>query len=155
MALSSIEINRILNRTLSRTHYVGALSYEELPKRSISEFPWSVVINTAPTRIKYGHWTAIYGENLNQCAYFDSLGIEPWGAILEFLKKNFRNAVYNTRLIQNPASENCGLYCVDFVNSLDKKVPLEVFMQRWSGDTISNGIKVTKSINDLIENIKL
>ena len=152
-ALRSDNIVRILNAILKRSHFLGAISYKELPQK-IKKYPFCVVINSAAPHQKFGHWTAIFCENENWGAYFDSLGIQPWGEILSFINRNISNAVYNRRLIQHPQSQACGYYCIIFLKSLDSKDNLSHILGQFEDDTKLNDTKVVSQTNYLIENLE-
>ena len=154
MALRSDQLNKILNATLHRTHYWGAVSFEDLPL-SIKNFPFCVVINSSPKDNFYGHWTCLFAENKHSGVYFDSFGLSPWGRIHDLIIRNLKNVIFNKRLLQNPESEACGYYCILMLKNLDARISLAEAMSQFSDDVIENDKKVISQIRRLISVLKV
>lgn len=80
------------------------------------------------------HWVAIWIPPWkNECIYFDSFGIAPPIAVMEFCARWSNNLTCSTKEIQNINGGHCGQYCVHFLyymsHSPQKKNVDETFRQ--------------------------
>jgi hypothetical protein len=67
------------------------------------------------------HWVAIWFDNYNTTPlYFDSFGIDPPMAIIDFMKKWHSKCIFSTKEIQNVNSGFCGQYCLYFLHQMAK-----------------------------------
>ena len=153
-ALDSATIDRILRVAINRSHYGGAISYEDLPS-SIKKYPYCVVINSSERHKPYGHWCCFFAESQEQAFFCDPYGIAPWGRIVTFIKSNIKNALFNKRIVQHFDSEACGYYCIIILKKLDDQFDAEAAMQDFGSDTRLNDINAVTRINRLIEELKI
>ena len=67
------------------------------------------------------HWVAIWFDSLNKIPlYFDSFGIDPPIAIIDFMKKVNDKCIFSSKEIQNINSGFCGQYCLFFLHQMSK-----------------------------------
>lgn len=67
------------------------------------------------------HWVAIWFDNYNKTPlYFDSFGVDPPIAIIDFMKKWYNKCIFSTKEIQNINSGFCGQYCLYFLHQMSK-----------------------------------
>lgn len=67
------------------------------------------------------HWVAIwFDKNQSIPLYFDSFGIDPPMAMIEFMKKWHNKCIFSTKEIQNINSGFCGQYCLYFLHQMHK-----------------------------------
>ena len=154
MALNSDQISRVLSAILHRSHYFGAVSFQDLPL-TVKKYPFCVVINSAPKNEFYGHWVCIFAENKYDGVYFDSFGIAPWGRIYDFITGNITSAIFNRRLLQSFQSEVCGFYCILVLKNLDAGMGLAEILSQFSDDVIENDTKVTLKVRRLISALEV
>lgn len=120
------------------------------PCNAISLFiPGYYVINTAPLFpnatsvdgvVKGEHWVAINVKENGTGQYFDSLGQPPSNRyITEFLgfmcPQGYK---YSRRMLQNPLSRACGVYCIDFIMQMDDGGSFSSYINRFSRDLEAN-----------------
>ena len=98
-----------------RKHFRGVFAADEQPRGS-SWYPCAYVFNTDTKNKSGSHWIALYAENKEQVAYFDSYGIHPFGSLYKFAKTLAEDVVYNTKWLQGPTTWVCGAYCVYFLH---------------------------------------
>lgn len=63
-----------------------------------------------------GHWVCVIRHN-DDCIYFDSFGVPPCDRIIRLINHRFW---YSDNDIQPLNSSNCGLFVIDFLNSVRK-----------------------------------
>lgn len=64
------------------------------------------------------HWVALFLNLRNKTGeYFDSFGLPPiQDDVTEFIARHcLHGCTYNTQILQDPTSQACGLYCIDFI----------------------------------------
>ena len=67
------------------------------------------------------HWVAMWFDNINEIPlYFDSFGIDPPMAMIDFMKKWNDKCIFSTKEIQNINSGFCGQYCLYFLHQMFK-----------------------------------
>jgi len=79
------------------------------------------------------HWVLVYDVNTRRgekkrCIYFDSYGISPPEEIKEFMRKSKKPLVYSDAQYQTLDSSNCGYFCIDTINRLEKGQSLETIL---------------------------
>lgn len=100
------------------------------------------IINMQDSTDGHGtHWVALWLEKVifpgktseNITIYFDSFGIDPPLAVIEFCERYGgakARIVSSTKVIQNINGGHCGQYCIDFLkNMMNKHIrnPIERF----------------------------
>ena len=117
-ALNSLEINGLLRKS---DNFLGTFSSDKLGTLVIVSYPCFLVVNTAPSSKKFGHWLAIRIDK-STLEIFDSLGGDPdkWGKsskkLVEFLHfYGQRKNIFVSPILQNHFSQLCGYFAVYFV----------------------------------------
>ena len=133
--LSTSEIDLALN---SFPIYKGTYSSDKIPINN-RKSPQAFIVNTARNNSPGEHWIGLICDE-SCCYYFDSFGNENLNIdILNKMKQyGFQRYQYNTRPIQSVFSENCGYFCIAFILSYISNVPYNVFLNKFSSDTLSN-----------------
>lgn len=88
--------------------------------KDITPLPGGYIINMQDSVDGNGtHWVAVYNpRNYNDSLYFDSFGIDPPVAIIEFMQKYSPNMIASDKEIQNINSGFCGQYCLYFLHQM-------------------------------------
>lgn len=108
-----------LNAVVSKDHL-----YDMLPE------PGGYIINMEDSTDGSGsHWVAMWFQPLKTKSknqkkevplYFDSFGIDPPMAIIDFMKKWSDKCIFSAKEIQNINSGFCGQYCLYFLHQMSK-----------------------------------
>lgn len=99
--------------TLLRKKFGGVFASDRLPrsKRNYSSF----IVNLDPHTLPGSHWIAI-DFHKKEAYYFDSYGQSPSEKnILNFMKRNADNIVYNENCFQDDLTTTCGYFCLYFL----------------------------------------
>jgi len=90
--------------------------------REMTPQPGGYIVNMEDSTAGNGsHWVAVYFEGPGYVPlYFDSFGIDPPLAIIDFMKKCHNKCIFSTKEIQNINSGFCGQYCLYFLNEMSK-----------------------------------
>lgn len=66
------------------------------------------------------HWVAIYFDVISPIGalYFDSFGVDPPIAIMDFMKRWSDKCIVSTKEVQNINSGFCGQYCLLFLKEI-------------------------------------
>ena len=122
--LSNFQINQYFSKN---KRFGGCYCKDELNnKRPGSKF-W--IVNMQDSDDGNGsHWVLVYDVNKKRCIYFDSYGISPPEVIKEFMRKSKKPLVYSDAQYQTLDSSNCGYYCIDTINRLEKGQSLETIL---------------------------
>ena len=89
---------------------------KNIPKKS----SYSIICNLqSSTRGNGTHWVAIYKKNKNSdVLYYDSFGAMPPKEVLKYKMKT--RMEYSNFITQHIDSDECGMFCVGFLNFLQK-----------------------------------
>ena len=89
------------------------------------------------------HWVAIWfpPNKQHQIAYMDSFGFIPPQSIINWVRERGgewrdRRLVYSDQQIQNEDGGGCGIYCmffIDFMNKHQRQIPTKDLMKKWEG----------------------
>ena len=97
----------------------GVFAADTLPVFLCSSSSHAFVVNTHPHDKPGEHWVAVYITPFKKAIYFDSFGLAPWqDDIRKFIKENSLTLVYNSTPIQSLISQNCGLFCIYFLQKM-------------------------------------
>ena len=103
----------------------GVFASDTLPSFLCSSTSHAFVVNTHPHYKPGEHWIAIYITPFKKAIYFDSFGLAPWQEdICKFIKENSLTLVYNSTPIQSLISRTCGLFCVYFLQKMNRGASL-------------------------------
>ncbi|GBN77802.1 hypothetical protein AVEN_108423-1 [Araneus ventricosus] len=105
-----------------RSEFGGVYGSDELPQKLGN---YSCFIANLDPKTKPGsHWIAIAFRN-NACYYFCSYGSAPSNHnILNFIKRNANNFVWNKCRYQSFVSYTCGHFCLHFLYNFVRKLSL-------------------------------
>lgn len=149
--MNTNEINFFLKNTYG---FKGIYPCNMIPK--VNCRPAIYVINTSPVTpsqirkkgvIAGEHWVVVALTRSHKAVYFDSFGFPPKEPdIINFVADNSNSLRYNTRMLQNPTSRVCGVYCVDFVLQLSKGVSLRAYISGFKNDLYHNDKEVVERL---------
>ena len=113
--ISDFKINEILK---NNKNYIGTFSKNNLPKLENNQ---SAIVNLADSNDIGTHWIAMKFVN-SKLFYFDSYGI-PY--IPDIVRKKYPNSeiITNIYRIQSNSSDECGKFCIMFIQSNIKNEP--------------------------------
>lgn len=114
MALSNIEINRLLQKLPTTAPYFCEVAPSDAVFSVPQHRPLLYVRNTQGSQFPGLHWVAIFVDKCNKAFFFDSNGCEPQKEFKVFLEK-FSSYMWWKRQIQSPVSQCCGHYCIYFL----------------------------------------
>ena len=146
--MNNIEINNCLNKNpLTKKFYCFTIAADELKYIRIVKYPKFIILNTSPSTRRTGHWLALGFINKNLLEIFDSSGF--MFRINKYLRdyiKNLPNDVrleYCAKLIQDPNSDICGIYCIDYVLNRLKNRSLKSYCEQFNANNrVDNDEKV-------------
>ena len=122
--LSNFQINEYFSKN---KRFGGCCCKDELiNKKPVNKF-W--IVNMQDSDDGNGsHWVLVYDCERKRSIYFDSYGISPPEEIKEFMRKSKKPLVYSDAQYQTLDSSNCGYYCIDTINRLEKGQSLETIL---------------------------
>ena len=148
--LSNIYVNE-LGKILCGKKFVGVYSSDIQPKFEKRLCNFSIIFNTDKHTEKGTHFIAISCDK-NNFFYFDPFGKKCRNKeINKFIKENLKGRayIYNNKRIQNDKSLFCGLHCLSFLLSQNKKIPFSEYLKNFSKTkTFANDGVVTKIIEN-------
>jgi len=125
--LSNFQINEYFSKN---KRFGGCYCKDELVDKKPGNKFW--IINMQDSNDGNGsHWVLVYDcekgsrGSSKRSIYFDSYGISPPEEIKEFMRKSKKPLVYSDAQYQTLDSSNCGYYCIDTINRLEKGQSLE------------------------------
>ena len=134
--------------------FLGVYSSDIQPQFQNKLCKFSIIFNEDKHDKAGSHFVAIVRDGYN-LYYFDSFGKKCKNKILKkFIKKNLKGKryIYNTKCIQEEKSLFCGLFCISFISALNKQIPFEEYINRFSINLNENNIIVTEMITHEIKN---
>ena len=151
--VSNIQIDSVLNQLVN---FSGCYSLDQLDSIKPSPFKGisSYVLNTYESQYVFGgHWLAIsFFKNLSLVEIFDSLGMPD--LIPPRIKKtlsHFGKVEQNTKSLQDPISDCCGVYCISRIVSISRGQSLAKFLNNFGYDTKKNDILVNKVVSEYLQ----
>ncbi len=95
-----------MDKITCRTHFLGVLPSDQLPKKPMRILPSACIINTHPARLPGEHWIAVYLTQDGPTCFFDSFGNPPNShrfptTINNFLAANDADVLYSDRRVQD------------------------------------------------------
>ena len=119
--------------------------------------PIAFVVNTAPLTesqlrsrshvVSGKHWVVLILHESLKGEYFDSFGVAPSQPdIVSYFARNCKTLKYNTRLLQDPLSTTCGVWCIDYVMQRMKvHLTMRKYLSSFPGDpTLSDRLVVDR-----------
>ena len=118
---------------------------DELPKKQIRDGNYVINLDDADTQ--GSHWVAFIVKN-GQRVYGDSFGVVPSLQVSAFLKKEF---LYNTRIIQDLKSTDCGLFALGLIifchqHQGDLYVAAEKYYNLFNPTNLKRNDKIIKNL---------
>ena len=108
--MNGYDLSNIL-KSFSHVHkrFWGIVPEHYLPKAKI----WNESLIVVNTR---NHWICIYipPNPYEPLEYFDSLGNPPTPFVKQFIHRQHRKYIFNTRKVQGKTSISCGSFCILF-----------------------------------------
>ena len=122
--LSNFQINEYFSKN---KRFGGCYCKDELINKKPGSKFW--IINMQDSDDGNGsHCVLVYDCERKRSIYFDSYGISPPEEIKEFMRKSKKPLVYSDAQYQTLDSSNCGYYCIDTINRLEKGQSLETIL---------------------------
>lgn len=137
-----------LGKLICGESFLGVFPSDIQPQFKDECCKFSLIFNTDNHKKPGSHFVAIYGDK-SKLFYFDSFGEKcKYKLIKIFIKKNLkgRKYMYNTKCIQDENSLLCGLFCIAFLNSLNKNISFIKFINTFKTSLKHNDDIVTKMI---------
>ena len=107
---------RLLNDPYARRTFRGVFPRDRLPLRVNTRRPSAYVINTDRQEGPGEHWAVVWFDGRGRGEYFDSFGLPAvYRDIEDFILRHCQSYLYNQRVLQDPLSSTCGLYCMYYV----------------------------------------
>lgn len=101
-------------------YFLGVFSIDKLPIKLVPR-PGKLIVNLDPSYLEGSHWIALFFPRNGPGIYFDSFANHPPERIETFLERNSpRGYLINTAKVQEYWSDNCGLFCIQFLRSCPK-----------------------------------
>lgn len=113
-ALTTLDLNdaATIHPVLGR-YYAGAFPVDALSTLIVSGRPKHLIYNVSPSYTQGSHWISVFLNKDLSAVVVDSLGMKPsCPVVLSFLRRHAEKIIYSSKLIQNPSSAACGLYCL-------------------------------------------
>jgi len=137
-----------LGKLICGDNFLGVFSSDIQPQFQKKICKFSIIFNKDKHNQPGSHFVAIY-SNRSKLFYFDSFGKKCENKLIKkFIKKNLngRKYIFNKTCIQDNQSLFCGLFCLEFIKSQNKKIPFEKFINGFSNNLKRNDSIVTKMI---------
>ncbi len=104
--MNTLQLTAIMDKITCRTHFLGVLPSDQLPKKPMRILPSACIINTHPARLPGEHWIAVYLTQDGPTCFFDSFGNPPNShrfptTINNFLAANDADVLYSDRRVQD------------------------------------------------------
>lgn len=97
----------------------------------MTPIPGAYIINMDDSTGNGTHWIALWLTHPKIALYFDSFGIEPPNAVIDFCKRfGCHNIIASDSQIQNVNSGYCGQYCLTFLYQMTRK-PNRISWENW------------------------
>ena len=123
-------------------HFSGCFPKDKLPIFP-KQFPKSLIINTDDSSKPGDHWVALVLFK-TKCFSFGLPIVDL--SILKFLKP-YKKVTYSSTCIQDVASNQCGQFCIAFIQNVRSKISYSKFVSMFNA--------VNLKYNDYIVNISL
>lgn len=147
-------VDALKNVYMIRKLTVNLCSYDDeivIPKK----LPALYIINSDPSGVsETEHWFAVFVGQDKNVSYFDSFGIilNPVFTKINRWRGEFGEMVYNKKLIQNPFSNFCGVYCVCFGYWMTCGYGFGNFLDLFTHNLKSNDKLIEEFFSILIDN---
>ena len=103
-------------RPIRPTNVSRCVSQRQAPLRVNTRRPSADVINTDRQEGPGEHWVVVWFDGWGRGEYFDSFGLPAvYRDIEDFILRHCQSYLYNQRVLQDPLSSTCGLYCMYYV----------------------------------------
>ncbi len=152
--MNTLQLTAIMDKITCRTHFLGVLPSDQLPKKPMRILPSACIINTHPARLPGEHWIAVYLTQDGPTCFFDSFGNPPNShrfptTINNFLAANDADVLYSDRRVQDYSSDTCGQHCVFFLYHLARGYDYNYVMKLYTDDYIKNDKMVSLFVKRL------
>ena len=115
----------ILKDKYARKNFCGIFPIDHLPKIKLTH-DCSFIVNTDYSTGRGIHWVAIFAPKNGIIEYFDPFGNKPINKeIYDFINVNSSDYIYNKKEIQNLSSIKCGLFCLFFLMTRSRGIPMK------------------------------
>ena len=142
--MNTLQLDRALSRNpVTKKSFLGVFPSDQLPIY-ISKFPCCFIVNTESSDSEGLHWLAIYIPSSRKMEFFDSYGNPPSffkGPIADFAVQ-FSKMDYNPMTLQSNTTAVCGQYCIYFLFSRCRGIPLKTIISSFVTNHLSNDIRV-------------
>ena len=127
MTISNFELAKLAKKHKINLTLEDIISSDELQHRPLQNGP--CIINLQDSRGNGTHWTAFI-IHIKQCLYFDSFGAFPDRNVIDYCRKHKLKLAFNTYIIQDLDSTQCGLFCFKLIkyvytNTINEDIPRE------------------------------
>lgn len=103
--------------TNNKQAFLGTFPRDHMPQ-IITKRPCAFVVNTDSCHGPGEHWNAILLLPGGEAEFFNSFGFPPLhGDEQAYLRKHANEFTFSGITLQDPLSDRCGLFCVDYILS--------------------------------------
>lgn len=95
----------------------GIFSIHDMPTKLTKRKGNYIFLISPPEHKQHGHWVALKVRK-DKSLYFDSYGIPPPEEIVK-ISNTSNGIIFNKNQIQKINENNCGLFCIEFLNHKD------------------------------------
>ena len=123
--MDTFQLKSIIGKDkFARKSFCGVIPIDYLPKTRLLK-TCSFIVNTEDSSKPGKHWIVIYAPLNGFVEYFDPFGLKPTKSeILEFMKINGNNFIYNPHQIQASSSYYCGLFCLFYILLRSRRISM-------------------------------
>ena len=128
---------------LLKKNFLGCYPCDLQP--TIKTKTFSVVFNLSKHNEEGSHFVCIY-SNKQKITYFDSFGESCFNPLIKkFLCKNSKNrkVEYNDTKIQDNSSNFCGVFCLAFLMSQERQIPIDKFVAMFDSKNLTFNDKIS------------
>ena len=153
--MNTLELLGLLEKTAhKRTHVLGVLACNELPKRVVKKLPMVTIVNTDPSSLPGTHWLAIYITEHRHGYFFDSFGHSAMyndfpKTIYDFMIKNCAKISHSSVCVQDHGATTCGEHAVFFLYHIQKHRSYQRVLNMYSKDPICNDLMVCSFVKGI------
>ena len=152
MTISNIELVKLAeshNINLKITDIIMSDELKRIPARP----DMNLIINLQKSTNDGTHWVLLMKKD-KQCLYMDSFGVFPDNPVVSWCKRHKLHLAYNSYIIQDLDSTQCGLFCFSLLLHVQSNLFNEGIPREFKNDLLEltndwiNYFEVDTKLND-------